>query len=177
MASSLIFMESYGASSGADNAHISLLAADIASGSDDTTVANANPIVVGGSYAYSYERWIRGHWSGTFTTISSVYFWKQSGTLTGSIKIKAKVKTPNPTTYIQPIVTASTYAGASGNEGTTTNDIPTATGTLNPTFNAGSTGTPATTNCSDYIIMQLVVPTGSASGNTACTWRFGWNEV
>jgi hypothetical protein len=94
------------------------------------------------------------------------------------VRIKALVKTPNPTTYVTPINTASTFAGASGNEGSATNDIPTATGTLNPAFNAGSTGTPATTNCSDFIVLQLVVPSGSASGSIGTmTYRMGWNEV
>lgn len=171
MASTFAMSESYGASpTVTDTTKLNLLAADIASGSDETTVPNANPIAIpGAGYAYSYERWCRGHFTGSFTSITSVYFWKYSGTLSGSIKIKAKVKTPSPTVYVQSINTASTYAGASGNEATATNDIPVATGTLNPAY---------LTNYTDYIILQLVVPSGSASGSIGTmTYRFGWNEV
>jgi hypothetical protein len=184
MAASFTFSESYGASSGADNAHISLLATDAASGADDTTAANANPVVIpASSYAYSFERWIRGHWSGSFTSITALKMWRYAGTLTGSIKIKALVKTSVATTYAAPITTTSTFAGTTGNEGTTTNDLAYAAsttapgGALSPAFNAASLGTPAQTNSSDYIVMQLVIPSGSASGNTTVGLRFGWNEV
>jgi hypothetical protein len=147
-----------------------MLSANIASGADATTVPNANPIAIpGSSYAYSFERWCRGHWTDSFTSITSVNFWKQSGSLPGSVLIKALVKTPNPTTYVTAIDTASTFAGTDGNEASSTNDIPTATGTLQPAYAAAF---------SDYIIMQLVVPAGSASGSIGTmTYRFGWNEV
>ena len=179
MASSFSFSESYGASSGGDINYINFQSNDGTSGSDATTNTAANPIVIPASlYAYSYERVIRGHWSGTFSTITSVYFWKQSGTLPGSVKIKALKKASSPTTYVQPVTTASTILGVAGNEVNTTADIPTATGTINPAFNATSQGTPAQTNSSDYIYMQLVVPSGSASGSiSTMTYRMGWNET
>jgi hypothetical protein len=70
---------------------------------------------------------------------------------------------------VTPVNTASTYAGASGNEGTTTNDIPTATGSINPAY---------ASNYSDYIVMQLVVASTATSGVTSdLVYRFGWNEV
>lgn len=179
MASLFSYAESYGASSGGDISFINLLSADVTSGSDATTAPAANPIVIpASSYAYSYERAIRGHWTGSFSTITSVYFWKQSGTLPGSVKIKALKKASSPTVYSQPVATASTIAGTSGNEATATNDIPVATGTINPAYNSGSTGTPATTQCSDYIYLQLVVPSGSSSGSIGTmTYRMGWNET
>jgi hypothetical protein len=186
MASSFTWAETYAASSGGDNAFVNFATANVSSGSDNTTVPAANPIVVpGASYAYSYERWIRGHWTGTFTSITTLKVWLAgSNTLPGSVKIKGLVKTPSPTTYVTAIVTASTYAGASGNEGTTTNDLAYVNsttapgGALSPTYNSGSTGTPATTQCSDYIVLQMVVPSGSSPGVLGpFTYRMGWNEV
>ncbi len=170
MASTFNFSETYGASASpttTDTSYVNLLSADTSSGSDATTKTTANPIVIPQSgYAYSYERWIRGHWTGTFTSISDVYFWKQSGGLPTGVKIKAKKK---DTTYVTPVNTASTYAGASGNEGTMTNDIPTATGSINPAY---------ASNYSDYIVMQLVVASTATSGVTSdLVYRFGWNEV
>ena len=89
MAAVFDFSESYGATpTVTDTDYVNLLSADIASGTDATTTPAANPIVIpAASYAYSYERWIRGHWTGTFSTVTSVNFWKQSGTLPGSVKI------------------------------------------------------------------------------------------
>jgi len=172
MASTFDFNETYGTSPGTsgDTDYVNLLAADIASGANATTVPAANPVVIPGSgYAYSYERYIRGHWTGTFTSISDVYFWKQSGALPTGVKIKALKKASSPTVYATPIVTASTHAGTDGNEGTTTNDIPTSTGTINPAY---------ASNYSDYIVMQLVVSDAASSGATSdLTYRFGWNEV
>lgn len=173
MAAVFSFNESYGPTqtvTSVDTSYLNLLSADAASGSDTTTTTAANPITIpAASYAYSYERWLRGHWSGSFTTISAVYFWKYSGTLPGSVKIKALKKASAPTTYVAPVVTASTVCGTSGNEATATSDIPTATGTINPAY---------ATNFSDYVVMQLVVPSGSASGSIGTmTYRMGWNEV
>lgn len=180
MASTFTFAETYSTSSGGDNQYISLGSANASSGSDTTTWPNANPVTIPpSSYAYSYERWIRGHWTGTFTSLTSFRFWLASGTVPSNTRLKALVKTPNPTTYVTAINTASTFAGASGNEGTSTNDIPAAQGSgLQPTYNSGSTGTPATTQCSDYIVMQWVVTSTATQGNSGTlTYRMGWNEV
>lgn len=184
MAATYSGFESY-AATGADVTKFNFLSTDTASGTDETTNTAAAPIAIpAASYSYSYERWIRAHWTSSFTTISTIKFWRAAGTLTGSIKIKALVKTPNPYTFVTPITTTSTYAGSNGNEGTATNDLAYAAsttapgGALTPLMNTGTTGTPTTTNCSDYIIMQLVVPSGSASGTIGShTFRFGWNEV
>jgi len=171
MASSFTFNESYGAGpTTGDTSYLNFQSNDGASGSDATTNTAANPIVIpAASYAYSYERALRGHWTGSFATITTVYFWKQSGTLSGTLKIKALKKASSPTAYQQVVTTASTIAGVGGNEANTTNDIPTATGTINPAY---------ATAYSDYIYMQLVVPAGSASGSIGTmTYRMGWNET
>lgn len=184
MAATYGAIESYAATGGAAT-KINFLSTDTASGSDETTNTAAAPIAIpAASYSFSYERWIRANFTSSFTTISTIKFWRAAGTLTGSIKIKALVKTAVATTFVTPITTTSTYAGSNGQEGTTTNDLAYAAsttapgGALTPAMNTGSLGTPATTNCSDYIVMQLVVPSGSASGTIGShTFRFGWNEV
>jgi len=172
MASFFRFSESYGASPTiAPAPYLHFLSVDEDSGGDATTQIQAHPIVIpASSYAYSYERALRGEWwSGTFSTITSLNFWKQSGTLTGTLKIKALKKASAPTVYQQVVTTASTIIGVGGNEANTTNDIPTATGTIQPAY---------ASTFSDYIYMQLVVPAGSASGSIGTmTYRMGWNET
>ena len=172
MASTFKFNETYGTSPGTsvDTSYVNLLSADTSSGTDATTKPAANPIVVPGSgYSYSYERWIRGHWTGSFTSISNVYFWKQSGDLPTGVKVKALKKATDPTVYVTPVNTASTYAGTDGHEGDTTNDIPTATGSINPAY---------ASNFSDYVVMQLVVGNTAAAGVTSdLVYRFGWDET
>ena len=100
------------------------------------------PITVPSSFsAYSYERWIRAKFSGTFNQIDNMKFWKSDGTLSdANLSINAGVTTSGVT----PVVTASSIATAA---------IPTVEGSaLNPTNILTSAG------YSKYVVMQLVVP-------------------
>lgn len=92
------------------------------------------PITAGNN---SFEKWIRGHFSGTYTSISNLKFWKSSGAYVTGETIKAAVNTA----YATP--TASTSSVATVN-------VPTTSGTaLVPT----SPG--ASPSYSGYIISQL----------------------
>ena len=94
--------------------------------------------------AYSFERWLRGRFSGTFNKIDNIKFWKSAGTLSDpNLSIKAGVTD----TGVTPVDTASTIATA---------DIPTTEGTaLDATPSGGITSSPG---YSKYIVMQLNVP-------------------
>ena len=162
MASSFTVNETYGTSPGTsvDTSYVNLLSASIASGSDTTTVPNANPIAIpAAGSAYSYERWIRGHWTGSFSSITSITFWKYSGSLGTGVTLNAGLVASQ--TYATPVVTASAIA---------TSGIPTSQGAgLTPTYGS---------NYCYYIVLQLVVGTTASSGSIGTMdYRYGWNEV
>lgn len=106
------------------------------------TTYQTYPITVpAASSAFSYERWIRGKFSGTFNQIDNMKFWKSAGTLSDAALI---ITAGISTTGVTPVVTDSTIATAA---------IPTAEGSaLNPTNVLTGTG------YSKYIVMQLEVP-------------------
>jgi len=163
MAASFTPSETYGASGApttADITKLNLLSTDTASGADTTTNTLAAPITVpGAGSAYSYERWTRGHWTGTFTQISAVTFWKSNGTPGTGLTLNAGDK--GNQTYVTPVVTASSVATA---------EIPATQG-------AGLSLAYATNYC-DYIVLQLVVGTTETQGYMpTITYSFGWNEI
>jgi len=163
MAAVFDFSESYGAGpTTADTDYVNLLSASIASGSDTTTVPAANPIVIPPSgTAYSYERWIRGHLTGTFTTISDVKFWKYSGTPGTGVTINGGDK--GNQTYVTAVNTVSSVAT-------------TAHGSWDTEGEAFALG--YSTAFSDYVVLQLAIASTAASGNIGTMqYRFGWNEV
>lgn len=167
MAASFTASETHGASGSpttADNAFISLLSANIGSGTDATTNARENPVAIpGAGSAYSFERWLRGHWTGTFTSVSAIALWKNSGTLNSGFVVN--LGTPGTGTYATPVATASSVATAA---------IPTTAGTA---LSLGPT-TLSAAGYSYYAVVQGVIASTAASGvNPTCTWRFGWNEV
>jgi hypothetical protein len=161
MASSFIFSQSHTTTPTVeDNNYVNLLSANVASGSDLTTAPAANPITIpGAGSSYSYERYLRGHWTGTFSTITSIYFWKSAGTPGTGWTINAGNKANQ--TYATPVATASTIATAA---------IPTTQGTgLTPTYAAAF--------C-DYIVLQAVLGTTCTPGALATlTYTFQWNET
>jgi hypothetical protein len=163
MAAVFAMSESYGAGpTVADTTYLNLLSASIASGSDGTTVPNANPIAIpGAGSAYSYERYHRAHFTSSFTSIANVKFWKKSGSLGTGVTMNANVKTPNPTVYVTAVNTASSFA---------TTGIPTSQGAgLAPTY---------ASNYTDYIVQQLIVASTAAQGTIgSMTYTYGWDEV
>uniref|UniRef100_A0A6M3IJL6 Uncharacterized protein n=1 Tax=viral metagenome TaxID=1070528 RepID=A0A6M3IJL6_9ZZZZ len=92
---------------------------------------------------YTYERWFRAHFSGTFNLIDNMKIWKSAGTLSdGNLVLNAGITTSGVT----PINTVSSLA---------TSAIPTVVGSaLDPTPAAPLTSA----GYSKYCVMQLAVP-------------------
>jgi hypothetical protein len=167
MAAAYTFKETYGtvgAPTRATASKINLLSANIASGSDTSTVPAANPITINASgMAYSYERWLQGNWeTGTgFNSVSNVKFWKVSGSLGTGVAIKAG--DVNTQVFATPINTVSLTA---------TSDVPTVEGS------ALALGYSA--NYSDYVILQLAVNgtlTPSSGSIGTMSYRMKWDEA
>jgi len=164
MASSFTASEAYGATPTIvdPTSALNMGGADGPSGSDTTTWPNANPIVIIGSTTYSYERWFRGKWTGVGTSVTSITVCHHLVTLPGSVLLYGGCK--GNATYVQSVMTQSTYAST---------NITTIDATFTDSSSLGS-GTVQ----SFYEVIQLRVPTGSASGNLGnLQIRFGWNEI
>jgi len=102
-----------------------------------------DPVAAGDN---SFEKWIRGHYSGSFTSIANLRFWKSAGAFVTGEDIKASVDD----TYAQPVSTTSVLA---------TVTIPTTEGSaLNP---AAPSGNP---DFSGYITMQLQTTVATPPG-------------
>jgi hypothetical protein len=160
MASTFAASESYGAGpTKTDTTWYNLLSASIASGSDGTMVPNANPIAVpAAGSAYSFERWVQAHFTGTFTSITSLSFYKYSGSAPTGVTLNAGAK--GNQTYVTAVNTASSVA---------TGAIPTSAGSLTGAYAAAF---------SDYFVIQAVVGTTGVAGNTnTIVYRYAWNEV
>jgi len=82
------------------------------------------PITAG---TYSYEKWVRGYWGGTFTRIENVQFWKSAGAYVTGETIKCNA-------------TTGTYAGTTlGDWATPTTDVSTIATIAIPTADPGTT--------------------------------------
>lgn len=118
---------------------------------DGPNLSSPNNRVVAGQN--SFEKWLRGRYSGTFTTISNLRFWKSAGSLPSGVTIKADVDA----VYATPTDSASSVA---------TVDVPTVEGSaLTP---AAPSGNP---DYSGYITMQMQT-TGAATPGTVPTQTF-----
>lgn len=107
-------------------------------------VPASNPVTAGNN---SYEKWIRGHFTGTYGTISNLKFYKSAGAYVTGEDIKAAVNAA----YATPVATTSVVA---------TVTIPTSLGSaLAPTAPGAS---PA---YSGYIIMQFQTTVSTPPGN------------
>jgi hypothetical protein len=160
MAATFAFAETHGTSPGTtvDASFLHLLYGDVASGATGNHATYPVTIPATGS-SYSHERWVRGHWTGSFTSISSVLFWKSAGTVGTGCTLNAGDR--GSQTYASPVATASSIATAA---------IPTTSGA------ALSLGYAA--NYSDYVVMQLVVAATAAAGaNGAITYKCQWTET
>jgi hypothetical protein len=97
-------------------------------------VPASNPVAAGNN---SYEKWNRGKFSGSYTSIANLRFWKSAGSYVTGESIKAAVNSA----YATPVATTSIVATVA---------IPTSEGSaLNPTAPGASP------SYSAYIIMQL----------------------
>lgn len=153
------------------------VAANVVSGSidfgngdihSDTLVPADNPITAANN---SFEKWIRGRWTGSFTSITNTKFFKSAGTaLTGNIVIKGG--TDLIANYTTPTASASTVA---------TSDMEThlSAGTaLTPNPPGAGGGTSGDPNFSDYVALQLVSLIAASPGAIPTqTYTYQWDET
>lgn len=93
--------------------------------------------------AYSYERWLRIEYTGTFNSITNVKFWKSAGSLSdGNLTLNAGE-------------TSSAATPTDGSSSLATSAIPTAVGSAIDI----STTITSSGDYTDYGILQLAVPT------------------
>jgi len=108
------------------------------------------PITAG---TYSYEKWFRANFSGSFTRIENLQFWKSAGAYVTGETIKW---TGNYSTYTTPITVVSTIA---------TTSVPTADpGTANVGIGGSLSGSLTAAGTSDFIILQASVTTAASAG-------------
>lgn len=162
MAATFAWSETYGSSPGttADTSYVHLLASDVASG-NSTNFSNYPLAIPGSGTVYSIERWIRGHWTGTFSSISAVKFWKSVGSLLTGRTLNAGAK--GNQTYVTPT------GGSTSQSSYATSAIPTAVGSaLAPAYSS---------NYCDYIVLQMALAsTASPGANGSITYTFQYNE-
>jgi hypothetical protein len=166
MAASYSASETYGTSGGGetttDTSYLNCLSTDTASGSDTTTNTAAAPITIpGAGNQASYERWYRGHFTGTFSSISNVKFWIQSWTPPTGVELYGLDE--GDQTYDTPVVPSSI-----GSE-----TVNTGWDSEGEAFTLGYS-----TNYTDYVSFFIWVGT-SASQGAVNTWtlRCQWDET
>jgi hypothetical protein len=129
--------------SSGDAANLNFMATDAYDSSGSSY--QSNPIVVPGSgNAYSYERWFRAEFTGTFNAITNVKYYKSAGTLSDAALI---INAGESASGVTPVVTASSIA---------TGAVPTSSGSAIDITPSGGIDTSG--DETDYGVMQLVVP-------------------
>jgi len=108
------------------------------------------PITAG---TYSYEKWVKANFSGSFTRIDNIQFWKSAGAYVTGESIKW---TGEQTEYAAPTNSASSYADTT---------VPTADpGTANVSIGGNLSGSLTAEGNSDFIILQASVTTSASAG-------------
>jgi len=108
------------------------------------------PITAG---TYSYEKWVKALFTGSFTRIENLQFWKSAGAYVTGETLKW---TGNYSTYTAPITTISTIA---------TTVAPVADpATANVSIGGSLSGSLVATGYSDFIILQASVTTAASAG-------------
>ena len=135
-------------------------------------VPSTNPITAG---TYSYSKWLRGHWSDSFTRIENLQFWMSSsgsGYVTGeTIAVSATTSSyAGTSTYVTPTNTADAQCIA---------PVPIADPAA---ANIGFAGVLAAsieaTGDSDFIVIQASITTAAAAGATQTKqFRLQYDEV
>ena len=134
----------------------------------DTLVPADNPITAANN---SFEKWVRGRWTGSFTSITNTKFFKSAGTaLTGNVVIKGG--TTLIASYTTPTASASVVATSD-----LENHLSAGTAILpNPPGSGG--GTSGDPNFSDYVALQLVTTVAASPGAIASqTYTYQWDET
>lgn len=107
-------------------------------------VPASNPITAGNN---SYEKWVRGHYTGTYNSVSNLKLYKSAGAYVTGEDIKAAVNAA----YATPVATTSAVA---------TVTVPTTLGTALVPNSPG-----ASPSYSGYIIAQLQTTVSTPPGN------------
>jgi hypothetical protein len=110
------------------------------------------PITAG---TYSYEKWVKAAFSGTFTRIENVQFWKSAGAYVTGETINF---TGQGTTFAAPTTSASSYATSA--VGTS------APGTANVSIGGSLSGSLTTAGSTDFMILQTSVTSAASAGAT-----------
>jgi len=140
--------------------HLNMVSVDSANAD-----ASANPIVAGEN---SYEKWIKGDFSGSFTTIDNIKFWKSAGSYVTGETIKWKGA--GQTSYSQPTDNTSTIA---------TEDLPTSEPSeANVSIGGSTTGNLSAAGKTDFIVLQKQISTAASPGQTnTLTFTLSYDEV
>jgi len=133
-----------------------------------TNAANLSPStypISAGSY--SYEKWIKGRFTGSFTSVDNLIFWKSDGDYVTGETMKY---TGQATTFATPINTVSTNA---------TTAVPiTEPATANVSIGESLTGSLTATGDSDFIVLQASVTSYASSGaSNQKTFSFSYDET
>jgi hypothetical protein len=130
------------------------------------------PITAG---TYSYSKWVRGNWSGTFTRIENLQFWMSgsgTGYVTGeTIKVTATTSSyAGTSTYATPTTNADSQAA---------NAMPVADpGAANIGIGGGLTNSLTAAGSSDFIVIQASITTAASAGATQQkTFTLQYDEV
>lgn len=115
----------------------------------------------------SYEVWLRGHWTGTFTSVSALKFWKSNNF---SPATGLTDKFGQTATYATPTTNDSTVAN-----GTMPTSQP---GSANVGIAGSTGGSLSAAGYSDYIVTQLHAGLAAANGDTSlATYSLQWTET
>jgi len=134
----------------------------------DTLIPASNPVTAGNR---SFEKWIRGRWTGVFTSITNTKFYKSAGTaLTVSRIINGGTTTIAG--YTTPTASASAVATSDMETHLT---VGTALLPLPPGAGGGTSGDP---NFSEYVALQLVTTAAAPPGAIPTqTYTLQWDET
>jgi len=143
-------------------------------GSDNSAdlAPSTYPITAG---TYSYSKWVKGHWSGSFTRIENLQFWMSSsgtGYVSGeTLDVSATTTSYGGTdTFVTPVATDDAQAS---------NTMPTADPTQANIGVGGSlTGSLVAEGDSDFIVIQASIGSGAGAGATQTKqFRLQYDEV
>lgn len=108
------------------------------------------PITAG---TYSYEKWVRANFTGSFTRIENIQFWKSDGAYVTGEQINW---TGQATQYNTPTESGSSFATVAVPESDP--------GTANVSIGGSLSGSLTSDGYSDYIVLQASVTTAASAG-------------
>lgn len=132
-------------------------------GSDNSVgiVPTTHPITAG---AYSYSKWIKGYWGGSFTRIENLQFW-MSASGTGYVS-EENIRCSPTTTGYAGTGTFVTPTNA-GEDAQAANNMPESDpGAANVGFNGSLTESITSAGDSDFIVIQASIGSGAGPGAT-----------